>query len=230
MIQLLIIIMVKGQAWEQHLYPLPIGGRQVKEVLHPRKGSHRIVSRDGTSDLNTELVDKGGGLGLHAGELDKPKSVAGKTTTMNATKRINVSTSSHRMGWYRLFFCSERTWKAADDPGRAGRRVPESSRIGDGNINVLSPRYRDDACIGASVPGVPFDDATVAIVLNGRSPAREVEVIIPALGIGSQVNGAVRMGGGRTRGSRGRMVVKRLWPETVDSRRSMSASLTALCR
>ena len=37
-------------------------------------------ARDGASDLNTELVDKGGALGLHdAGELDKPKSVAGKT-------------------------------------------------------------------------------------------------------------------------------------------------------
>ena len=51
--------MVKGQAWET--VPSSAadhrGGRQVKEVLHPCKGSHRIISRDGASDLNTELVD-----------------------------------------------------------------------------------------------------------------------------------------------------------------------------
>ena len=55
--------MVKGQAWGTA--PLPTadhqGDRQGKKVLHPCKGSHC----DGASDLNTELVDKGGGLGLH---------------------------------------------------------------------------------------------------------------------------------------------------------------------
>ena len=74
--------MVEGQAWGTA--PLPTadhrGGRQVKEVLHPCKGSHRIVSRDGASDLNTKLVDKGGGLGLHAGDLDEAESVTGETT------------------------------------------------------------------------------------------------------------------------------------------------------
>ena len=64
--------------------------------------------------------------------------------------------------------------------------------LGNGNINVLAAsRNVDDACIGAtSVPGIPFDDMVVAVVLNGRSPTLEVEVIIPALGIvGSQVRG-----------------------------------------
>ena len=40
----------------------------------------------------------------------------------------------------------------------------------------------DNACISASVPGVPFEYLIVAVVFNGRSPAREVEVIILALG------------------------------------------------
>ena len=48
--------MVKGQAWGTA--PLPTadhrGGGQVKKVLHPCKGSHRIISHDGASDLNTE--------------------------------------------------------------------------------------------------------------------------------------------------------------------------------
>ena len=44
--------------------PLSTADRQVKEVVHPCKGSHRnIISRDGASDLNTELVDQGGGFG-----------------------------------------------------------------------------------------------------------------------------------------------------------------------
>ena len=73
----------------------------------------------------------------------------------------------------------------------------ESSRVGNGNINILAPRNIDDACIGASVPGVPFDDTTVVVVLNGWwSPTGEVEMIIPALGIISKVEGATRMGWG----------------------------------
>ena len=52
----------------------------MKEVLHPCKGSHRIVSRDGASDLNTELVYEGGSLGIHASELDEAESVTGETT------------------------------------------------------------------------------------------------------------------------------------------------------
>ena len=62
-----------------------------------------------------------------------------------------------------------------------------------GLATATAPRnVDDDACIGASVPGVPFDNTAVAVVLNGLSSAREVEVIIPALGIGSQVKGAAR--------------------------------------
>ena len=52
----------------------------MKKVLHPCKGSHRIVPRDGASDLNTELVYEGGSFGINTGELDEAKSVTGETT------------------------------------------------------------------------------------------------------------------------------------------------------
>ena len=66
----------------------------------------------------------------------------------------------------------------------------------------------DDASIGASVPGVPFEDATVAAVLDGRF-ACEVEVIIPALGIrGTARTDGMMMEGAVTRD--GRLIDKRI--------------------
>ena len=127
--------MVKGQAWEQHLYPLPItevADKWRRCCTHARAAITlyramappiwiqnwwiRVVVLDSMQASLTSLI---------ASPERRPVA-----STMNATKRMNVSTSSPRMGWYRLFFCSERTWKAADDPGKAGRRVPDA-RVND---------------------------------------------------------------------------------------------------
>ena len=102
------------------------GGRQVKEVLHPCKGSHRIVSRDGASDLNTKLVYEGGSLGIHARELNEAESVTGEATGGFNDERDKAHKCAHLVAQDRVFFCSERTWKALDDPGRAGMRTPDA--------------------------------------------------------------------------------------------------------
>ena len=182
-VQLLIIIMVESQALGTA--PLPTadhrGGRQVKEVLHPCKGSHRIVSRDGASDLNTKLVDKGGGLGLHAGELNKPKSVAGQTPggfddeSDKAHKCVHLVAKNRLVPALLLLRADleggRQSGQSGDeDAGRIGGRlgaVGESGGVGYGNVDILAPGNIDDACIGASVPGVSFDCAAVTVVLDG---------------------------------------------------------------
>ena len=52
--------------------------------------------------------------------------------------------------------------------GRLGAVGESSGGVGYyGNVDILAPGDIDDAGIGASVPGVPFNDAAVTIVLDG---------------------------------------------------------------
>ena len=58
-----------------------------------------------------------------------------------------------------------------EDAGRIGGRlgaVGESGGVGYGNVDILAPGNNiDDACVGASVPGVSFDCAAVTVVMDG---------------------------------------------------------------
>ena len=42
-----------------------------------------------------------------------------------------------------------------------------AGRVGYGYVDILTPGDINDASIGASVHGVPFDDAAVTVVLDG---------------------------------------------------------------
>ena len=64
--------------------------------VHPY--ARAVIAFDGaSSDSNTELVDEGSGLGLHETSLTKRRMSLERrpmASTMDATKRINVSNSS----------------------------------------------------------------------------------------------------------------------------------------
>ena len=49
--------------------------------MHPCLGSHRVISRNGASDLSNKIVEKHRVLGLCAGQLDQAESIAGEATS-----------------------------------------------------------------------------------------------------------------------------------------------------
>ena len=178
--------------------------------MHPCLGSHRVIPRNGASDLGNKIVEKHRVLGLCAGQLDQAESIAGEATggfdneRNEAHENVDVVTQDRMVAVLLVRGahcdgCRRSRRSGEENTGCVGDRlgaVGDGGRVGDRDVDVLAPGEVDDACISAGIASVPLDDAAVAVVLDVPPCARALKVLVPSLGVCSQVSFAATVGGG----------------------------------